>query len=493
MYFSDIFSIDPDTLEEYGALDVSLINDLPLFVDPFLLFNSEKSKYQILHKEIIDYLLFLRDMSQKGSISEGLIKHWFHFNEVKQNWLGFSLVGNGGRGLGDDFAHSLYGNLNRVLSNFGDEEITESSHLEKLCLIKDGVGKDSISDFTTNLIKRYLLEYSQTFGQQYLKSRQVKRVTVPRAYFNYGTRTWVSDTYALPFFQGDYVLLTPKDILAREEPWINNADLINKFGSIVQTVSNQELRGQLNQYFGSQLPRERKKRGGYKKPSKSAVTQAVRATINQYPQILDYYIAYKEARGDEAVSLSEAEVQITEQFFIHSARQLVKNLYENTAFYKTPINTREAARQRILYLKDQIENKGAHRIFYHGDIPTQRESDLQILFRLTWFATPHNVSREVNDGRGPVDYMISQGAFDKTLVEFKLAKNTQLKRNLQNQTTVYETASDATHKSLKVIMYFDDAQLEKVNSVLKELNLEKDEYIYLINAGSDNKPSGSNA
>lgn len=34
MYFSDIFGIDPDTLEEYGALDVSLINDLLLFVGP---------------------------------------------------------------------------------------------------------------------------------------------------------------------------------------------------------------------------------------------------------------------------------------------------------------------------------------------------------------------------------------------------------------------------------------------------------------------------
>lgn len=99
----------------------------------------------------------------------------------------------------------------------------------------------------------------------------------------------------------------------------------------------------------------------------------------------------------------------------------------------------------------------------------------------------------MNDGRGPVDYMISQGAFDKTLVEFRLAKHTQLKRNLQNQTTVYEAASDATHKSFKVIMYFDDAQLEKVNSILKELNLEKDEHIYLIDAGSNNKPFGSNA
>ena len=42
IYFSDYFRIDPQEIEEHGALDVSLINDLPLFIDPFLLFNSER-------------------------------------------------------------------------------------------------------------------------------------------------------------------------------------------------------------------------------------------------------------------------------------------------------------------------------------------------------------------------------------------------------------------------------------------------------------------
>jgi hypothetical protein len=41
IYFSDIFGVDPETLDQYGAFDVSLVNDLPLFVDPFLLFNSD--------------------------------------------------------------------------------------------------------------------------------------------------------------------------------------------------------------------------------------------------------------------------------------------------------------------------------------------------------------------------------------------------------------------------------------------------------------------
>src|SRR5690349_3069849 len=49
VYFSERFEVDPAVLEAYGALDISVVTDLPLFIDPFLLFNSEKSDYQALH------------------------------------------------------------------------------------------------------------------------------------------------------------------------------------------------------------------------------------------------------------------------------------------------------------------------------------------------------------------------------------------------------------------------------------------------------------
>ncbi len=41
IYFSDFFEVLPALLEEYGAFNISLLNDLPLFIDPFLLFNSD--------------------------------------------------------------------------------------------------------------------------------------------------------------------------------------------------------------------------------------------------------------------------------------------------------------------------------------------------------------------------------------------------------------------------------------------------------------------
>ena len=58
--FSDFFRVDSDAVEQYGAFDISLLADLPLFVDPFLLFNSKKPEYRQLHDKIIRYLRFLR-------------------------------------------------------------------------------------------------------------------------------------------------------------------------------------------------------------------------------------------------------------------------------------------------------------------------------------------------------------------------------------------------------------------------------------------------
>ena len=154
------------------------------------------------------------EASRPRSLMLGLL-----FPEVKQNWLGFSRTGNAGHGLGKDFARALHSNFSSVFRNFGEETITYSSHLEKLCLVKNGVGRDTISDFTTNLIKRFLGEYTQNFAQIYLPSALRRRVSVPKVNFNYETRSWSPQVFELPYLQGDYVLLTPKDVLTKDEAW----------------------------------------------------------------------------------------------------------------------------------------------------------------------------------------------------------------------------------------------------------------------------------
>lgn len=473
-------------VDDYGAFDISLIGDLPLFIDPFLLFNSDKPEYKRLHDELIRYLVFLRDKAKRGPVNEGLLRAWYCFPEVKQTWLGFSLEGNEGRGLGIDFARSLHENLHQIFDEFGTEKITKGSHIEKVCLIKDGIGRDNISDFVTNLIKDFLCTYTQEFAQQALRPEQRRSIAINGAVFNYETETWQSKTYSLPWANDDFVILTPKDMLTRDETWINRRDLIRGFEEIPKAIPDDQLRAQVSNYFERVLVRPIDK-----EPAQKDYDEAALRTILEFPELIDYYIRLKEQRGDEAADISSDKVRLTELVFVQQLRD-IQHLLQTTAFYSVESNSHQEAHERLAYLKDVIENKGGHRLFYSGDEPIKRESDLQILYRLVWFGTPSDVSREVNDGRGPSDFKISRGAKDKTIVEMKLAKNTHLKRNLQKQAEVYKKASDA-HHAIKVILFFTSEEEEHTLEILEELNMLNNPDIVLIDARADNKPSGSKA
>lgn len=482
-YFSDYFHVSEAQLSAYGAFDVSLISDMPLFIDPFLLFNSKNETYQLLHDNIIKYLLFLKKMSLSGQLTPHLIDAWYRFPEIKQNWLGFSMAGNYGRGLGRDFALSLDRNLIKI-GDYGEETITRSSHLEKLCLLKDGVGKDNVSDFTANLIKEFLLEYTQTFAQANIDSKLRKNITIPRVRFNYNTHSWESIIYDLPYYNGDYVLLTPKNILTKDNTWINRDDMIENFYSIPEAMPNGQLRDQINHYFLSLLPQKAKSADRRK---------AAEKTVEKFPESIDYFIKLKEQNGDRAVDVSSIKVNYSENLYVNQFKSLIQKLANETGFYKIPGNTYEESMARVEFLKDIIENKDGYRFFYDNNgQPIQREADIHMLYRLTWFATLSDINQEVNNGRGPVDFKASRGSADKSLTEFKLASNSQLKRNLQNQVKIYEKAND-TNKSIKVIVYFTAAELKTVSRILRELKLEADKTIVLIDARKDNKPSASKA
>jgi hypothetical protein len=484
IYFCDVFDVDPADLESYGAFDVALINDLPLFIDPFLLFNSPKAEYQELHRQIIRYVRFLRDKSISGQVTPGLLQAWFIFKEVKQNWLGFSQVGNAGTGLGKDFAIALDKNLRTVFANFGEETVTKSSHLEKLTLIQGGVGRDNISDFTTTLIKRYLLDYTQTFAKRFIRPELRRMFTVEKVEFNYETESWQQESFDLPLFENDFVILTPKDMLTKDETWINRGDLIWRFDGITEALPDPALRDLVNNHFRRQLSKD---------PKQDEIREAKANTIQAFPQIIELYIKEKEDDGDRAQSVSSEKVRLTEETFIEGLKAgLIKALFETTPFYETVGNTKEEARKRVMFLKDVIENKDGYRIFWPNGQLIRTETDLHILYRLTWCGTVSDINREVNNGRGPVDFKASRGTYDKSLIEFKLASNTQLKRNLQNQVEIYLKAND-TDRALKVITYFTAEDLEKMQSILAELKLSSCEDIIMIDARKDNKPSASKA
>lgn len=470
-YFTDYYKVDPNNLENYGAYDISLLGDLPLFIDPFLLFQSDKTEYKELHYSIIRYLKYLRDITINRSISDGRLHSLFYFKEIKQNYLGFCLLNNAGHGLGTKFAKAMHKNISKMFKTSDERSILRSEHLEKLSLISPGVGRDMISDFTTNLIKEYLCNYTEQFTLEYIDKAYRKVFSVQRVRFNYEYEHWESKSYTLPVYKNDFVLLTPNDLLSRDENWINRADYRTSAFQVLVASSNDQLRADLDHYLKKKLSED---------STPKEINAAKEEFLSNSTELMDLYIRSKEDNGDYALKRSAYYVSESVNLFRKQFGELILRLYNETLFYKTGITSKEATEQRISYLKDMIENKGCWRIFYNGETPIRREEDIHVLFRIVWYRTPFDVSHEVNDGYGPADFKVSLGQ-DKTIVEFKLASNPQLKRNLQNQVDKYKKASDAK-ESFHVIFYFNDAELSKVKSILADLNLSNSNEIILVDA-----------
>lgn len=482
LQFSKYFDIDEKILEEEGYVNISLLCDMPLFVDPFLIFSSEKKEYKALHEKINKYLIFLKNKVKGCEYSRGIYSSLFKFSEVPNNWLGYCEFGNKGKGLGPYFGESLFKNLNNIFENFEHSNITKGIHIEKLTLLDEKVGADNISDFVVNIIKDYFLEITEEFAKKYINPNKCKYFNVSKAEFNYNYQRWMPKKYFLPCFNKDYVLLTPIDILTMDDSWINNQELLRIMPLVIEKVPNEQLRYEINNYLGALYKKDMKK---------EEEDEAKRKTLEKYPQLLDYFISIKEDEADEAETNSIKKVLYYDEFINNIADTITNYLLQNTNFYKLKNNSLEEAYERVNYLKSCIENNDGYKLFYGANSERLRtEKDLQLLFRFVCFDPQADINSEVNNGRGPVDYKFSNSSSDKTLIEFKLAKNTQLKQNLEKQVEIYEKANN-TQQSIKVIFFFSEKEYNRVIKILNQLQLTNAKNIILIDCRNDNKISAS--
>lgn len=489
IYFSDVFNVKHSVIEKYGALDISLVCDNPAFVDPFLIFANPK--YKDLHDFIIEYLKFLRNLSlqkQGQELENGIFNHYYKFPEVKQAWLGYSVAGNAGLGLGKDFAISLYKNLHEIFSKFGDENITESSHLEKLCLVEEGVGVDKISDFTLNLIKRFLLEYTQKFAEKHLDKSLLSEFPIRKVNFDLRKGIWSDARFTLPFLyvkgKKEFVLLVPKEMLTREDTWISRNDFLENDSAIFSAIPNDELRAKVNKYFYDNLQiKLNKKKQAEKDYSKKSRASSLLKTVWEYPELFDYYIKLKEQKKDDALKLHVADPESVNFFFDAS---VIQKEFASKSFKK--LTSFDDCVARIDFFKKTLESNSKD--LYLKGKPLQ-ENQLRLMFKNVTYGSLFDYNSEVNNGRGPIDFIISFGSQDKTGLELKRAKNSKLKKNLLNQGKIYQEDSNLKYV-IKVIFFFSDNELERVNRVLREINKSVDNReIFLVDCRK--KQSGSNA
>ncbi|HBH12646.1 MAG TPA: hypothetical protein DDX29_05995 [Clostridiales bacterium] len=463
-YFSDVFNVDVTILDRYGAINICLCQDLPLFLDPFLLYYSSNPDFNNLHGDVIEYLSFLKKKSKSIINNNKILRQYFTFKEIKQNWLGYTRNGNAGKGLGLGFAQEVNSKLSTTPIQ---KTITKGIHFERIFLSCYGVGVDKTSDFTTNLCKRYLLDYTEYFAKTNISPSQCKSFSVQKVYFDYKKQEWQNKDYYLPSYKGDFVILTPKQMLSRAPSWINRYDLINNFDSILETAIPDSVLGRdVSKYLSDNLPETAKKR------EKNGVIKRV---LEEYSGVYDYYILNKEMRGNEAVSKSRDDIQYTEQVFIHNTRDFISKLHAQTDFYKVSGDTFTELKKKILILKDFIESTEGQKLFYHNGKPIIKEEDITLLHRLISCPSDSKVDNtRSRDG--------AKGAGKRVNVELKLASNPQLKKYFDNKMKQSAFSGGAIH-TIFVIICYSEEEFARALEILHELEIRKRENIIFIKVG----------
>ena len=211
-----------------------LNEDIPLYVDPFLLWKSPSQQDQALHTALVNSFNHQNWLIQKGREEEAT-RNLIIASECDEVGLGVSAKRQGKR-IGPDTANDIL-NLSRHIPEYGRFGFT---HFEEIQLYVDGISKDRISDFTCNFLKSFLIDYTV---QQCLElGIPLARVKLESLY-NYRQNAFqLGVEVELPVHpdRGTPLLLVPKRWL-RHVPWINfdeyfasycpKDDVINRQGS----------------------------------------------------------------------------------------------------------------------------------------------------------------------------------------------------------------------------------------------------------------------
>lgn len=191
--------------------------DVPVGIDPFLLYKSRDAEYRRMHAQLLDAFNLGIAAIRAGKQNEA--SRIFEFPEVSAIGMGYTVGGKRGSGVGTYLAGLIIETLT------GSPSLQERGikHIEEMQLVSAGIGPDRVSDIAANILKGFLIEYTRR--QCNIWSIPLK-VGVPVEHiYDIPTQQWIDSYEDLPVspVDGSVILLVPRRIV-RALPWINYDD-----------------------------------------------------------------------------------------------------------------------------------------------------------------------------------------------------------------------------------------------------------------------------
>lgn len=198
-----------------------LDEDIPLYLDPFLLWKSPSQQDQALHSTLINAFNHLGSLIKTGRKAEAL-DTLIIASECDEVGLGSSIRRKGKR-IGRDKAAEIL-DLFITIPEYGAAGFR---HFEEIQLFVDGISKDRVSDIACSFLKSFLIDFTQ---QQCIRHNiPMRSLQIPHVYSSRKNAFESESNVDLPENPetGSAIIFVPKRWL-RFVPWLSFDDYFEK-------------------------------------------------------------------------------------------------------------------------------------------------------------------------------------------------------------------------------------------------------------------------
>lgn len=464
--FSEQFNISPDLLEQLGAFDVILDVDTRVFIDPALLENCTAPEFAGVRQKVEEYFSNIITLLHYTKNAHDM--YWkradklLTFKELSGTCFGYSKDGTGGNAIGKTLRSKILTTIKELMIN-GE---TDPVLFELLGVFQDKIGCDRISDLITFILRKNILEYTQ---------RIVIETQVPTIQVKLGTDVFL--TCRNPHNKKPLLLL-PTEILSA----LPIADGFNDIDMICQ--ENERVRREINAYFNFSKK---------KKLQKNEVLSLMRSNLDFRSALVTAYKSTPKVPYD--FNLDPAG----EYIWYITSRRVAEDYPLN--LLGMPLDTIDdvlcVTKKICEHFKCLIEDNGLNKLLFDYNGKPKRESAAQLLFYgiADSYCTANNIdlTKEGNNGRGPVDFKLSRGAIDKVVVETKLTSNPNLIHGITTQVPIY-MQQEKTKQALYLIIDTGHSKaLEDFLAFYNTLDMNTKERIKYMIVDATIRPSASKA
>lgn len=464
--FSEEFNISNELIETYGVFDVIMDVDTHVFVDPALLELCDEPEFSNAEEKIKKYFSDIIKLLSHSKNTDDM--YWkaankkLKFKELSGTCFGYSKKSTDGNAIGGVLREKILSTTKELI----DEGETDPTLFELLGVFQENIGCDRISDLITFILAENILEYTERIAHTF----NINNLTV-----QFGKKTYqVCENN----YNGKPLLLLPKTILS-PLPVMTDFDDIDTI-----SAENERVREAINRYIDFD---------NRKKLSKSDILFLMRNNPEFRQTIISSYKNFPKTPYDfDADPAGEyawyaAAKEYTSQYPLNFSEITISTIDD----------VEKIARLICEQFKSLVENNGLSALLFDSNGKPKKESASQLLFfgvaDSYCIANDIDLTREGNNGRGPVDFKLSKGASQKILVETKLTSNPQLNHGIEKQVPIYMKQENTQKAIYLIIDTGHDKALENFIKYYNALDVKTKAKIKYMVVDATSKPSASKA